>query len=95
MKKVATVFASIALIAGASIAAPTAASAAGAKPLVDACKSATEAGFFDSVGACVGRFRSQAPRTCKALQDIPGAYDFFGFRNRGDCVSFIRELQNS
>ena len=95
MKKVMSAFASIALVASSAAIVPVStASAQGASNIVDLCKTFAEAGFFKSVGQCMGTIRKSPPRTCKILEDIPGVYDANGWRNRGDCVKFIRALQN-
>ncbi|WPZ05011.1 hypothetical protein T8S45_05590 [Blastomonas marina] len=94
MRKLVSIAASVALAGSASIVAvPTAVSAQGASTLVDACKQFYDIAGYESIGDCVGSIRSQAPRTCRALEGTP-IYTILGFRNRGDCVAYIRNLQN-
>lgn len=63
-----------------------------AKTDVEFCKLVADAGITSSVGECMGIVRSDdAPQLCKAI-DLSGLLDAFGFKNRGDCVSFLRTL---
>lgn len=76
------------------MATPTAASANGAATVAALCQEFAET-FGASVGECVSASRTRAQGFCKyAEENLPGFYAYYGFRNRGDCVSWIRANQN-
>ena len=93
MKKVTSSLAAIAVAVSFSIAPVSADPGKGpANDTVDFCKAITDAGITSSVGECMGILRSDdAPSICK-LWDFQGVLELIGFKNRGDCVSTLREL---
>ncbi|MCB2086635.1 MAG: hypothetical protein KDE07_09305 [Sphingomonadaceae bacterium] len=89
MKKLIATTASLALACSINLAAPQAAFAS-AKDEVQLCRVLVDAQIFSSVGECVGGMRSNPAKLCQQLDDY-NVLQFFGWKNRGDCVSSIRE----
>lgn len=89
MKKFVSFAAAAALALSVNVGAiSTAAAEDGRSDYVDLCKFLVEAGIYDTVGACMSDVNTVPVDFCKAY------YDFFGFKNVGQCVSYIRHLQN-
>lgn len=99
MKKTVSVIASFALACSAAVVVPTSTVAAqGASPAVEVCKGNFETFGFDSVGDCVSAIRSGPPKTCKFIDEL-GLFpltlgDGTVLKNRGQCVAYIRSIQN-
>ena len=93
MKKIINLVAAAAIAASLSM--PTVSADPGKGSATDAvafCKDLTDAGVTSSVGECMGILRSDdAPQICKNL-DFAGLLEAFGFKNRGQCVSFARSV---
>jgi hypothetical protein len=92
MKKITAIAVSAALALSVGVSAPTVA-AKGASEEVEACKAGAIPGDFETLGDCIGTVRGGLPKFC-ASDASQFLWDIFGFRNQGDCVSFIRSLQN-
>lgn len=90
MKKLTGAIACTALALSFNLAMPQVASAS-ANDEVGTCRILVDAEVFESLGECVGAFRSGPAKFCKRL-DEQGFLGFFGWKNRGDCVSSIREF---
>jgi hypothetical protein len=58
---------------------------------VPLCRVLVDAQVYSSLGECVGSVRSNPAKFCRDLDD-QGFLVFFGWKNRGDCVSSVREL---
>ncbi|MCL4673964.1 MAG: hypothetical protein KJZ64_13770 [Sphingomonadaceae bacterium] len=58
---------------------------------VSLCRVLVDAQVYSSLGECVGSVRSNPAKFCREL-DEQGFLVFFGWKNRGDCVSSVREL---
>lgn len=90
MKKIVLTAVSVAMAASVPIAAPTASAQPFGPRAVELCKEIGPFLGFESVGACVSAIQSSPVQTCKRLEDL-GLLEVLGFKNRGDCVSQIRE----
>lgn len=78
------------IVAGLPAALPQPAQAA-ANDDVALCRALVDAEIYGSLGECVGSVRSNPAKFCREL-DQQGFLVFFGWKNRGDCVSSVREL---
>ena len=86
MKKIARIAAAAALAMSFNAGTFTTASAGGVNDYVkDVCKPLVEAGFFDSVGDCIGNANKSVPAFCKEF------FEIIGYKNVGECVSSIRK----
>lgn len=77
-------------VASLPVALPQPATAA-ANDDVSLCRALVDAEIYSSLGECVGSVRSNPAKFCRDL-DEQGFLIFFGWKNRGDCVSSVREL---
>lgn len=75
----------LALAASATFMAPQTA-VAQANDEVQLCRSLVAAQLFSSVGDCVSSLRNRPVAFCKD----PAVLQFFGFKNRGECISLFR-----
>ena len=82
-----TACAALALAGGVTTATPASAKA---KDEVELCRILVAADVFESVGECVGTFRSNPAKACENYDS--GFFAFFGFKNRGECVKFLRSF---
>ena len=84
-------FAAASLIAAGLPAALPQPAQAAASDDVALCRALVDAEIYGSLGECVGSVRSNPAKFCRDL-DQEGFLVFFGWKNRGDCVSAVREL---
>lgn len=66
----------------------------GKSDIAEYCKNWTDAGIFDSVGACMGRINGNLPKVCKEVWDHPYYQANYGWKNQGDCVSDVTRWRN-
>ena len=91
MKKILAAASSLALALSAMVAVPTPALAASVDGYTEYCR-ANAASFELTVGQCVSYFRSDdIAGLCRILDNL-GYLQYFGWTNRGQCVSYLRTL---
>ena len=91
MKKILAAASSLALALSAMVAVPMPAQAASVDGATEWCQA--YAGYSGlTVGQCVSYFRSDdIAGLCRILDNF-GYLPYYGFKNRGDCVSYLRTL---
>lgn len=86
MKKITSILAAGALALSFNAGAFTTAGAT--NNIRDYCRATVDAGFYDTIGACHSAINKSQVEFCKAY------WDFFGFKNQGQCVKALRDSLN-